>query len=75
MSTTTTTTPAFSILLPVMWIVRLVHPDDGNIYIGPFATEADADEWLENMPQDDDLMDTFVEAMAPPTLPNGEPNY
>jgi hypothetical protein len=71
----TTATPTFTTFLPVMRIVRLVSEKDGNIYIGPFSTEADADAWLENMPQDDDLMDAYVEAMAPPTLPNGEPNY
>lgn len=75
MTTTTTTTPAFTTFLPVMWIVRLVHTDDGNIYIGPFATEADAEAWLENMPQDDDLMDADTFAMAPAFLRDGEPNY
>ena len=75
MSTTTTTTPTFTTFHPVTWIVRLVSENDGNIYIGPFSTEADADAWLENMPQDDDLMDTYVEAMAPAFLRDGEPNY
>lgn len=60
---------------PFGWIVRLVSANDGNINIGPFAAEADADAWLENMPQDDDLTDAVVEAMAPAVLPNGEPNY
>ena len=75
MSTTTTTTPAYTTFLPCLWIVRLVSENDGNIFIGPFASEADGEAWLDAMPQDDDIMDTYVEAMAPPTLPNGEPNY
>lgn len=71
----TTTTPSISTFLPVMWIVRFVHADDGNINIGPFPTEAEADAWLDAMPEDDAIDYTYVEAMAPPTLPNGEPNY
>ena len=58
-----------------MWIVRLDHEINGSIYIGPFATAEAAEAWLDAMPDDEDLEDAVVEAMAPPTLPNGEPNY
>ena len=77
MSTTPTmsTPPTFAAFVPVTWIVRLVLADDVYVNIGPFSSKDEAAAWLEAMPEDDEVEWQYVEAMAPPTLPNGEPNY
>lgn len=60
---------------PFGWVVRLDHEINGNINIGPFPTAESAEAWLDAMPDDEDLTDAVIEAMAPSVLPNGQPNY
>jgi hypothetical protein len=62
-------------IAPVSYVVRLVTETDGPVLVGPFTSEAEAAAWLNGMPDDEDMIDADVVAMAGPVRADGEPNY
>jgi len=57
-----------------LWIVR-IHLEDGDVNIGPFPSEKEAQSWADGAPDDPETVEVMVEIMAPPLKENGEPNY
>jgi hypothetical protein len=62
-------------LASVTYNVRLITGTDGLVLIGPFPTAEAASAWLEAMPDDGDVEDADVIAVAAPFRNDGEPNY
>jgi lactate dehydrogenase-like 2-hydroxyacid dehydrogenase len=59
----------------VSFIVRLTIAGDNAVFVGPFATEEEAEAWLDNMPADETLEDADVVCVCAPVRDDGEPNY
>ncbi len=62
-----------------MWIVRGEF-DEGRgwkevVNFGIFSSEEEAVTWMNNYPDDENMLDMSVECVGPHTLANGEPNH
>jgi hypothetical protein len=50
------------------WIVVYEYSDSyDNIFFGPFATALEAETWMNEQPDDEDLIDMFVACMNHPS--------
>lgn len=62
-----------------MWLVRIVEDDTADsrsdFYFGPFNTVEEASKWMDDYPDDENILEMDAFALAVPYLKDGSPNH
>lgn len=58
----------------MLWIVR-AEMTDYEVHFGPFSSKEEAQTFMNDYPDDEEMMEMEGIALSPPTLPNGSPNH